>query len=257
MRETRIYKYHAFGYNYSLLRLYEGNEPVQGGPNSTAGRIQSVLSMLEELGLRVTLQAASKLRVVLGEALALPPDTVAVAPLVQRVRDAVEEIDVTLDAELNLTTAFVVTPKRYSVEHLLIMPSNLLGENVFASLSQLSQFDFTEACRCIAFERPTAGAFHLMRCAEGTLKSYYCTLVKRDRVKQLMWYAMVEHMGKRRDAPPKPLLDNLQSIRTNFRNPTQHPDARYDMDEAQDLLAVTIDAINRMTRDLAKRSSGA
>src|SRR5687768_8452371 len=92
-----------------------------------------------------------------------------------------------------------------------------------------------------------------MRGTEGVLRHYYCAIVKKSRVKTLLWYAMVDHLRKRRDAPPKALTDNLDNIRVNFRNPTQHPDARYDMQEAQDLFALSIDVVNRMTRDIVKR----
>jgi hypothetical protein len=74
-----------------------------------------------------------------------------------------------------------------------------------------------------------------MRCVEGALRSYYCTVLKRHRVKRLVWFDMLDHLASRTNAPPKPLMDNLNNTRYNFRNPTQHPEARYDQDEAQDL----------------------
>lgn len=92
-----------------------------------------------------------------------------------------------------------------------------------------------------------------MRCLEAVLREYYSSLIKRQRVTPLLWGPMVQHLRRRRDAPPKALLDHLDNIRVNFRNPTQHPDARYELEEAQDLLSVSIDALNRMARDLAER----
>jgi hypothetical protein len=59
---------------------------------------------------------------------------------------------------------------------------------------------------------------------------------------------MIKHLRERRSAPPKVLLDHLDGIRTNFRNPTQHPDATYDIHEAQDLFSVCVDAVNRAAR---------
>jgi len=38
----------------------------------------------------------------------------------------------------------------------------------------------------------------------------------------------------------------LDNIRRSFRNPTQHPDKIYDIQEVQDLFGLCIDAINRM-----------
>ena len=42
------------------------------------------------------------------------------------------------------------------------------------------------------------------------------------------------------------LNNHLDNIRLSFRNPTQHPEAVYDIHEVQDLLAFCIDANNRM-----------
>lgn len=55
------------------------------------------------------------------------------------------------------------------------------------------------------------------------------------------------------DNPQKELLDNLDNIRVSFRNPTQHPEKRYDIDEAQDLFNLCIEVVNRMAKDLLKR----
>jgi hypothetical protein len=51
------------------------------------------------------------------------------------------------------------------------------------------------------------------------------------------------------------MLDHLDHIHVNFRNPTQHREARYDLEEAQDLLSLSIDALNRMAKSCA--SAGA
>jgi hypothetical protein len=175
--------------------------------------------------------------------------------LADEIKRACDKFDATLDAELQLRKAYVITQKRFNLTDLLEKPQNLFADGAYGELPKLCQFDFAEAGQCIAFARPTAAAFHTMRGAEGTLRHFYMSIVARGRVARLMWHDMVEHLRKRRDAPPKPLLDHLDNIRSNFRNPTQHPEARYDMDEAQDLLSVTIEAVNRMIRDLRSRST--
>jgi hypothetical protein len=63
---------------------------------------------------------------------------------------------------------------------------------------------------------------------------------------------MVEHLRKRRATLTRPLLDNLDNIRHSFRNPTQHPDKIYDIQEVQDLFGLCIDAVNRMVKILSK-----
>jgi len=51
---------------------------------------------------------------------------------------------------------------------------------------------------------------------------------------------------KRRLIKLKTLFDNLDNIRFNFRNPTQHPETIYDIELSQDLFSICIDVINRM-----------
>jgi hypothetical protein len=49
---------------------------------------------------------------------------------------------------------------------------------------------------------------------------------------------------------PVPLCNQLDHIRVSFRNPTAHPEKIFEIDEAQDLLSICIDAANRMIKDL-------
>ncbi len=254
MRETRIFNYFVFGYNYHSLRFALKGRPARGKKAPALETfIDKFLAELNELDLEVTQVAANDLRKIREGLDELPEDAIVDEELAARVKKAVDHLDGTLDAELSLKTAFVVTPKRFQLDHLLGAPQEIFGAGIFRKLPAISQFDFTEACKAIAFGLPTGGAFHLMRGVEGVLRYYYCSIVKRDRVKAL-WGPMVDHLRRRRDSPPRGLLDNLDNIRVNFRNPTQHPEARYDMDEVQDLLSVSIDCVNRMIRDVAKRS---
>jgi hypothetical protein len=63
----------------------------------------------------------------------------------------------------------------------------------------------------------------------------------------------VKDLRKRKRTKPFSVLNNhLDNIRDSFRNPTQHPEIRYDIHEVQDLWSVCVDVINRMVRTLNK-----
>jgi hypothetical protein len=64
-----------------------------------------------------------------------------------------------------------------------------------------------------------------------------------------MWGPMVNQMRSRSKPPPSALLDELDNMRINYRNPTQHPDAIYDIHRAQDLLGVSIAVVNQMVQE--------
>lgn len=157
----------------------------------------------------------------------------------------------TMLAEAEGQVAFITTDKRYDVKRLLQDIGSLMAPAVFDSLPELAQYDFAQAGKCIAYEVPTAAAFHTMRGTEEVLKHFYCSIIKRDRVAPMMWFNMTEHLGKRRTPPPQTLMANLDNLRKSFRNPTQHPDKVYEIEEAQDLFALSVDVVNRMMRHLA------
>jgi hypothetical protein len=144
---------------------------------------------------------------------------------------------------------YVAREQRFAADRLLNDIGFLMAPGIYDLLPEMAQFDFSEAGRCIAYEVPTAAAFHLMRGTEDVLRWFYKEIAKSGATAKL-WGPIVQNLRTHRDAPPKVLLDNLDNIRHNFRNPTQHPEKVYDIQEAQDLLSLSIDVVNRMVRHL-------
>jgi hypothetical protein len=78
---------------------------------------------------------------------------------------------------------------------------------------------------------------------------FYRCVIRQGRLKALLWGPMVDQMRRKKTKrPDDALLDVLDRIRVNFRNPTDHPDAIFDIQEAQELFLACIEAIARMTR---------
>lgn len=250
MKRSPIYTYYRFGYNYFFLKYRTLGHSVH---DILIPQLKDFFAQLKDLNLEVTNIAAKDLNKLLTRVEKMPSTIKVDAELAKEIEVAVKSLDKTLDSELMLRHAFILTKKRFSTDDLMYNPQNLLTKSNFSVLPKIVQFDFGEACRCISFDLPTSAAFHLMRSAEGTLRLYYTSIVKRDRVDPLLWGPIIQHLQRRSDSPKKSLTDNLDNIRTNYRNPTQHPEATYDIDEAQDLLSLTIDVINKMLKDLIDR----
>jgi hypothetical protein len=158
----------------------------------------------------------------------------------------------TLLAESDLKFAYITTDKRHSINKLVNEIDTLFGRGVFKSLPELAKRDFMEAGTCIAFELPTSAAFNLMRGTEAVLNEFYLRIVKNKRIAQpRMWGPTTDHLRRLRKKPPEALLNNLDNIRKNYRNPTQHPEKSYDMEEAQDLLSLSADVVNQMIKYVA------
>ena len=256
MRRTSIYKYYAFGYNYRVLRNESLGMQVHGDDNSLEKRIDYFFSKLKELNLEVTLAVASDLLKLHEEIKALDKDALVSEALATRVSRAIDILDPSLDAELQLRVSYLLTPKRFHLPYLLETPAALFGKDVFDKLTLQARMDVVNGFRCIATGQPTAAAFHLLRATEEMIRQLYLAVILRKRLKILMWNPMVEALrNKKKGCPKIELLDHLDTIRKNYRNPTQHPDKFYDLDEAQDLASNCISAINLIVAEIKRCSS--
>jgi hypothetical protein len=94
---------------------------------------------------------------------ALPADATLAPEMALRIRAVVAKAEATLWAEAGKKTVFVVTDKRFETRKLLYNFRELLRNGVYYSLPWSAFLDLQEGGKCIAFERPTAAAFHLLR----------------------------------------------------------------------------------------------
>jgi len=250
MRRISIYKHYSFGYNYGLL-LRDG---MNGYTRDDAIEVLSkFFANLAELDLQVTSVAAGDLRVFLEEINSSEETNSVDANLAKRICAATEKLDTTLDAELKLRKAYVLTKKRYPLDTLLATPEELLAKGAWDTLSDTAKQDFRLAAIQVALSQPTASAFHLMRCLEEQVKVLYFAFKKTKRLEKPMWGPMTTELkAKRAPKPTEKLLNHLDGMRIHFRNPTQHPNAFYSLDEAQDLLNQTITALNMVADELPK-----
>lgn len=153
-------------------------------------------------------------------------------------------------AEAQTKKIYILTESRFSLDSLINKPWQMFAKGAFSRFPKLAVYDVSEAFMCIILSRATATAFHILRATEATLRAYYCQVVKRGR-KQLMWGNMVNHLRTRRKSDES-LLNRLDYIRATYRNPTSHPEARYTIEQAQDLIGLCIDVMNAMSKKLPK-----
>jgi hypothetical protein len=215
-------------------------------------RLDWYLETLVNFGLSTTSTGAWQLQSVANHLQSLPPDSVISKEDSTRVRNAALMVRETLYAETVNVTLYEVTGKRFDAKALIGNVPSLMRDGAFEQLPALSAFDLLEAATCIAFERPTAAAFHTVRATEGVLRHLYASVVKQKRIaKPWLWKAMTDDLSKpsRRKRPLRATLDHLDSIRANFRNPTQHPEKVYDSEEAQNLFAQCLAVIEGMVAD--------
>lgn len=205
------------------------------------------LNKLDNLDLKVTKRASYKLFALLKKYKKKNKNYKLTLEDSIELKNIISDVRKTLDAESEGLFTFIVTEKRMDLDKLLNNVDKLFSSGVFDKLSEIAKYDLIEAGKCVAFELPTSAAFHILRATEDTLKNFYCSVVKQNRVKDYTWGNMINSLrGKKGLITLKTLFDNLDNIRFNFRNPTQHPESIYNIDIAQDLFGICIDVINRM-----------
>jgi hypothetical protein len=254
MLEKSIYEYILFGTGLRYLQDAKAGWPIKREDKFVLGNINRFLNNLDEFKLPVTKRAANDLIKFKEKMEKKPEDSTLTVKEANELKKIMKDLRKTLFAEAKGNLAFITTDKRIDINKLLYDVSSLFAPNVFNSLSDTAQYDFKYAGRCIGFVIPTAAAFHLLRATEDVLRDYYQFIYKRNRIKNLLWGPMINHLEKRKTQPipPDVMLKNLDNIRVSFRNPTQHPDKIYDIEEVQDLFSLCIDVVNRMIADINK-----
>jgi hypothetical protein len=254
MISRSIYSYFWFGTCFRYLLDAKAGHPI--GDEKSGQALFSLIrffSFLDKLDLRVTKRAARPLEDILKEFLKAGKNARLSETQASHLKELIRDTGTTLAAELEGLSAYITTPKRHDIKKLTEDVASLFSPGTFDKLPWIAQYDFKEAGKCIAFELPTAAAFHMLRATEAVLRVFYCTLVHQKRCDQ-MWGPMISDLRKRgKGAPHKVLLDNLDNIRGSYRNPTQHPEAIYNIEEVQDLWGLCVDPVSRMAKILPSR----
>ena len=165
----------------------------------------------------------------------------------KKVNECARQIEKTINAESSTMMAFILESRKYDVEKLLYNVESLMHDGTFSKLTELAKIDVASAGKALAFDMPTASAFHILRASEDALREFYEKRVKRNRIDEPRnWGSITQHLKKISKPLPKELMDQLDHVRENFRNRTQHPDRNYSMDEAEALFAHCTDLISRL-----------
>lgn len=214
--------------------------------------IENLLLALRDLNFRVTLAASGDLRRFAEALRKYPQDAKLSLDDLRVLSRTMDRIDHTMRAEARTLNAYVLTETRFDAAKLVDSPEQFLSQETFPKLPRIARLDIKEAGKCIAFDVPTAGAFHLLRATEDTLRSYYRLYIKRGNIEKANWGYLVTQLRdkKRKPKPNETLINHLDHIRRNFRNPTDHPSMVYDIDGVQDLFSLVVDALNRMATEL-------
>jgi hypothetical protein len=247
MQPLSIYGYIGLGYNLKLLgEQTQKNRTIHDDGGLLWG-IDFLLQELDMYNLRVSKSASNDLIKIQERLEKTEKDYKLSSDDVNELDKAISDIDTVIRAESKITTAFILTDKRMDLNKLMYDVPALFSKGTFNKLPDTAQYDFQEAGKCIALERPTAAAFHILRGTESVLRYFYIKYVKPSCTDNLMWGNMTNILNSQKNpSDVDELIKHLDHIRESFRNPTQHPEKIYTLDDAQDLFSLCEDVVNRM-----------
>lgn len=251
MLSKSSYDYIQIGLSLRILQNISSNTSYE----FVLSEMVDLKHLLQGANFEVALSAldsskVDELEVILGSEQELKKKEVG-GELRDKIKTVYDYIEFVVFAESDTKKIYEIPKRRFNSDYLLNSPSKLLAGNVFDKLDDIAKNDIKSACRCLLFGESTATAFHILRATEATLKSYYKVYRTENRLKTPMWGNMLEQLNAMdSNKPPEHLLVTLDIIRKVYRNPTQHPQATYEVDSAQDLFGVCLDVISKMGNEL-------
>lgn len=254
MKTKNINDYVSFGRGINYLRFVRLGVPYHP-KNFVKDSFEKLIRNIDELNLEVTSKVDwfRELKEYKERLDKTSSDFKLERKDVKKIYNLMNKIERVISAELQGRIVFVITEKRIKVEKLLDEIKDLFAQNIFNELPDLPRFDFKEGGKCIAFERSTAGAFHILRGMEGIVRWFFDKLNSSSGCKD-DWANIVKNLKSLSVPPPSEILDQLDAIRVNYRNPTAHPELTYTNDDVQDLLSECIAVVNRIVNHLKDKN---
>jgi len=243
MKALTLLQYISLGSNLEYLRMVEIGTSVHG-ENYILYNINTLIDFIEESDFTVTKQAITILKQFKEKLEKTSKDHSLEKSEKEELYKIMEKLTFVVNAESTTKYAFFISEKRIDVNKLLFKIESLFAENVFDFLLSDIQYDFKESGKCIAFGRSTASAFHILRGLEGLIRYVLKNLSPDTDTSQMNWSPLITHLKSLSIPELRIVLDNLDRIRANYRNPTNHPEKIYDIEEAQDLFNICVGVVN-------------
>jgi hypothetical protein len=248
MQVQKAYAYVQIGLHLRLLRV--ASAELMARPFKV--EFERLTKHLERLNFKVSRAALTSIRAdSVAKRLEALNDDETLGELASDLGQLAKDVEQVVFAEGVTMSVFVLPERRFRTEYLLGAPEKLLKDGAYAKLPLIARTDIASAGRCLLFGEATASAYHMLRATEAVLKVYYFHHRKTKRLEKPMWGPMTDQLrAKKRGRPDATLIAALDVVRTGYRNPTQHPEATYEIDGAEDLMGVCLDLVGKMAAEL-------
>jgi len=215
MKRISILKYINLGGELSYLRSAQKGYGVHQ-PRTVLDNINRFIIDIEKSQLEVTKNALKELKL-FKKVLEIKEENYKINEIEARTLFKImNNILFVVRAESERKFTFMISEKRIDANKLLFDITSLFAKEVFNVLPDEIQYDFKESGKCIAFECPTASAFHVLRGLEGLLRVLLSKLDLQTDTSKMNWKSVITRLESLNFQELSILLDNLDNIRIKF-----------------------------------------
>ena len=137
----------------------------------------------------------------------------------------------------------------FSTDDLITHADHHIPEKLRGPITDKAKKDIAEAGRCLAFELPTAAAFHMWRALETVMDRYYFALTGKSFEDANITRNWGEYIKALREVgADEKITVFLDHIRAEYRNPISHPSETLESDDAFTLFGTALSAIQQTSK---------
>lgn len=174
---------------------------------------------------------------------------------ITQIIEGADKFERCLEREYRYLDVFTVTPKGiYDTRLLMTKPEDKFPERVRRHLPKQSLDDIKQAARCLAFDIPTACAFHICRATESLMLAYYEVLSGKPwALTNRNWKVYIDHLVVH--GAVKTITDRLGEIKDTDRNAYTHPERNVTLEEAPIQFELCTGVMFQMADEICKKKT--
>lgn len=269
MKETDLTIFYHLGKSFLGMNFLDTMRPSMAEPvtlleavrllNAPDLWLKDFLTEIEGMEMPDSRDSATKLRVIIGGlfgALAAtlhtnPKDAPVESTTIARFNAELKRFEEAFTRECRHLDVFAVTPKGlYNTRALIERAETKFPPNLVKVMPEKTIHDLQEAGRSLAFNLPTACAFHICRATEALMLAYYEALTGNAwPFPRRVWATYNDQL--RISGAPAAITDRLNEIRSD-RNSYAHPEITVSLDEAPVVFELCTGVIFLMAREIEK-----
>ena len=175
---------------------------------------------------------------------------------VSNIVSLLDRFEILLQAEFSRRDIFAVSKKGlYSITELIENGEGMVSSSAREKMVDIIQ-DLHDAGRCVAFELPTAAAFHLYRSVEAATKTYIFAVrgtpvTDSEKKRGLGGFANI--LRQKNLYVDERIYTSVEQLVRLHRNPSIHPDRHISNAEVIGTMGMVVSVIEVMALDMDRR----